>query len=116
MGVRNCRAMKVTVWVCLSVIPLSSCFVRKRVVSLPGNRPSGPLLTATAVELIQRVHNIADPIQSFELRMDMSPSVGNLYQKGKIKDYATLGGVHSLSEARQDPNCWAGTHGRYHRV
>jgi outer membrane lipoprotein-sorting protein len=82
---------KFTVFVFLAIIPLISCFVRKRVVTLPGNRPSGPLLTATANNLIQRVHNIADPIQSFLMRMDMSPSAGSLYE-GEIKDYATLGG------------------------
>jgi hypothetical protein len=91
MGPRNYRAMKAAVWVCLSIIPLSSCFVRNRVVAPPGNRLSGPLLTATANELIQRIHNVADPIQSFAMRMDMAPSVGNLYE-GAIKDYATLGG------------------------
>jgi hypothetical protein len=84
-------ALNVAVLVCLSILPLSSCLVRKRVVTPPGNRPSGPLLTATANELIQRVHNVADPIQSFLMRMNMSPSVGNLYA-GEIKDYATLGG------------------------
>lgn len=80
-----------TVFVFLAIIPLSSCFVRKRVVTTPGNRPSGALLTATANDLIQRVHNIADPIQSFLMQMDMSPSAGSLYE-GEIKDYATLGG------------------------
>jgi len=81
---------KLTVFICLAIIPLSSYFVRKRLVAPPGG-PSGPLLTATKVELVQRVHNIADPIQSFVMQMNMSPSVGSLYQ-GEIKDYATLGG------------------------
>lgn len=72
-------------------LPLSSCFVRRRVVKLPGTPPSTPLLTATKDELIARVHRLADPIQSFSMRMSMSPSVGSLYA-GEVKDYATLGG------------------------
>jgi hypothetical protein len=80
---------KFTVLGCLAIL-LSSCFVRRRIVTSPGG-PSGPLLTATKNDLIQRVHNIADPVQSFLMRMDMAPSVGSLYE-GEIKDYATLGG------------------------
>ena len=64
--------------------------MRKRTVT-PRSGPSGPLLSATKNDLIQRVHNIADPVQSFLIRMDMAPSVGSLYE-GEIKDYATLGG------------------------
>jgi hypothetical protein len=48
-------------------------------------------MIATKGDLIQRLHDIADPIQSFLMRVDMSPSVGSLYE-GEIKDYATLGG------------------------
>src|ERR1700733_14024248 len=90
-GIENAlyRAMRFAVWVCLSAIPSSSCLVRTRAIIRPGHLPSGPLETATINELIQRVHNFADPIQSFVIRMDMSPSVGSLYE-GEIKDYATL--------------------------
>ena len=84
-------ATKVALFVCLAVLPFSSCFVRRRFVAPPGGRPGGPLLSATKNDLIQRIHNVADPMQSFLLRMDMSPSVGSLYE-GEIKDYATLGG------------------------
>lgn len=85
------RSRKFAVLLFLAVIPLSSCFVRKRVVAAPGNRLSAPLLTATKEELTERVHRVADQLQSFSLRMNMSPSVGSLYV-GTIKDYATLGG------------------------
>ena len=77
--------------VLLYVATLSSCFVRKRVVTLPGTPPSVHLLTATKEELIERVRRIADPLQSFSMRMNMSPSVGSVYV-GEVKDYATLGG------------------------
>ncbi len=70
---------------------MSSCFVRKRVVAPAGYRPSAALLSATKDELIERVHRIADPLESFTMKMEMSPSVGSLYV-GEVKDYATLGG------------------------
>jgi hypothetical protein len=82
---------KLTVFVCLSFLVLSSCLVRRRVLTPAEGKLSGPLLTATKDDLIGRAHNIADPIQSFVMRADMSPSVGSLYE-GEIKDYATLGG------------------------
>jgi len=49
------------------------------------------LISATKDELIERLHSMADPLQSFSMRMEMSPSVGSLYV-GEVKDYATLGG------------------------
>jgi len=102
------HSRKLAIVLCLAVVPLSSCFVRKRVVTLPGNRPGAPLLRASRDQLIQRVHQIADPIQSFSIQMDMSPSVGSLYQ-GEVKDYATLGGYilfqkpDSIRVLGQDP-------------
>ena len=48
-------------------------------------------MTATKDELIERVHRVADPLEAFDMRMEMSPSVGSLYV-GEVKDYATLGG------------------------
>lgn len=85
------RHHSVAAVLCLCIIPLSSCFVRKRVVTPPGYRPSAPLLSATKDELIERVHRISDPLESFNMKMQMSPSVGSLYV-GEVKDYATLGG------------------------
>jgi hypothetical protein len=77
----------------LAVLALasSSCFVRKRVVTLPGHNPGTPLLTATKSQLIEQIHRLSDPLQSFTMRANISPSAGSLYE-GEIKDYATLGG------------------------
>ena len=85
-----CRSHKFGVLLCLSVV-LCSCFVRKRIISVPGLRPNARLLTATNQELIERMQRAADRLQGFTMRMDMSPSVGSLYV-GEVKDYATLGG------------------------
>ena len=74
------------------LLPLSGCFVRKRVVPGPAAPTNRPLLSATKEELIQRVHAIFDPIRSFNMRADISPSVGALYG-GELTDYATVRGV-----------------------
>lgn len=49
----------------------------------------GPVLTASKDQLIQRLHVLFDPIQSFEMRADLSPSVLNP-AKGTATDYATV--------------------------
>jgi hypothetical protein len=65
--------------------------VRKRVVPAPGatKHQTRPLLTATKDELIERIHRVSDPIVSFTMKADMSPSVGSLYG-GEVTDYATI--------------------------
>jgi hypothetical protein len=67
----------------------SACLVQHRVVPGPGKVRNRPLLSATKDELIERVHRVSDPIQSFNLRADMAPSVGALYG-GELTDYATI--------------------------
>ncbi len=76
---------------CILLILLCSCFVRKRVVARPGAPPNRPLLSATKEELIERVRAASESIQSFNVRADISPSVGALYG-GELTDYATIRG------------------------
>jgi outer membrane lipoprotein-sorting protein len=66
-----------------------ACLVRKRIVKPPGAKQNKPLLSATKEELIQRIRNISDPIESFNLKVDMAPSVGNLYG-GQVTDYTSI--------------------------
>jgi hypothetical protein len=78
----------------LATMCLPSCLVRRRVVAVPGKngkKENRPLLTATTPDLIERVHAVSDPIRSFSVKVDMSPSVGNLYG-GEVTDYATITG------------------------
>jgi hypothetical protein len=65
--------------------------VRTRTVTPLGQLPNKPLLTATKQELLDRVHRVADPIRSFTLKVDMSPSVGGVFG-GKVSDYPTIHG------------------------
>ncbi len=69
----------------------SGCLVRRRVVAPQGTRVPKPLLSATKEELIQRIHQVSDPIQSFTMKTDISPSVGSLYG-GQVTDYPTISG------------------------
>lgn len=69
----------------------SGCFVRRRVVAPQGTRVAKPLLSATKEELIEKIHQVSDPIQSFTMKTDMSPSVGSLYG-GQVTDYPTISG------------------------
>lgn len=79
--------------VLLGIVFLPACLVRRRVVPKPGaaKHETRPLLTATKDELIQRIHIISDPIVSFTMKADMSPSVGSFYG-GQVTDYATFTG------------------------
>ena len=49
-----------------------------------------PALNATKEQLIERVRQTSDPIRSFVMRVDLSPSVLDPSQ-ASVKDYATVG-------------------------
>lgn len=70
----------------------SACLVRRRTVIPAGKKLNQPLMTATKEDLIARVHAVSDPIHSFQMKLDMSPSVGSLYG-GEVTDYPTITGV-----------------------
>ncbi len=77
--------------VCVAMLTLSGCFVRRRVVSAPGKPANRPLLSATKDDLIQRVRKFSDGIQSFSMTADLSASVGQTLG-GAVTDYATIPG------------------------
>jgi len=79
-----------TAGLCLALTLLSSCFVRKHEAAPAAVRLNRPLLVATKQELIQRLHDLSDPIQSFLIRADLSPSVMNPAEQA-VTDYATVG-------------------------
>jgi hypothetical protein len=69
----------------------AGCLVRRRTVAPQGQKVPRPLLTATKAELIQRIRQIYDPIQSFTIKTNMSPSIGSLFG-GEVTDYPTITG------------------------
>jgi hypothetical protein len=70
----------------------SACLVRRRTVVPAGKTVNQPLLKATKDQLISRIHAVADPLHSFQMKVDMSPSVGSLYG-GQVTDYPTITGI-----------------------
>jgi hypothetical protein len=74
----------------LALTVLSCCLVRRHEVTPAAARQNRPLLTATKDELIQRVHDVTDPIQSFLMKTDLSPSVTNPSEQA-VTEYATIG-------------------------
>jgi hypothetical protein len=76
--------------VVLALAASPACFVRRRTVAAPPAHANRPLLTATKEELIQRIRAVSDPIQSFIMRADLSPTIINRSEKAAT-DYATIG-------------------------
>ena len=74
---------------CVAVMASAGCFVRRRVVAPPGQAPKGPVLVATKDQLLARLRGFSESIQSFNMKADMSPSVGSV-NGGELTDYATI--------------------------
>jgi hypothetical protein len=84
------RKPSLVILLCLTLAATSACFVRRRAVPSPAAHQPRPLLNATKDELVQRVRGISDPIQSFMMKAELSPSVLDP-SKGAATDYATVG-------------------------
>jgi len=96
MQVFKARLRLASFVVLIELVPLvllcSSCLVRHRTVVPAGKKANQPSLKATKQELIDRIHAVSDPLHSFQMKVDMSPSVGNLYG-GQVTDYPTISGI-----------------------
>jgi len=80
-----------TVLLSLTLASATACFVRTRHLTSPAaSRLKRPPLNATKEQLIERVHQVSDPIRSFIMRADLSPSVLDP-SKASVKDYAAVG-------------------------
>jgi hypothetical protein len=84
------RTQKLAIILCLTLAAMPACLVRRHAVTPRASRQNIPLVSATKEQLIQRVHALSDPIQSFIMRADLSPSVTNPSKK-VVTDYATVG-------------------------
>jgi hypothetical protein len=88
-GTSMSRTPGLRIGLCLALVVLSGCLVRRRTVAAPAARQRVLLLSATKDDLIQRLHRISDPIRSFLMRADLSPSILEP-SKGIVTDYATV--------------------------
>ena len=84
-----CPAMLCLAMLCLAMLSSTGCLVRRRTVAPPGPPPKGPALVATKDELIARIRRFSELFQSFNMKADMSPSVGSV-NGGELTDYATI--------------------------
>ncbi len=85
------RAAGVGIAAILLIAICSSCLVRTRTVVPRGQPANKPALTAGKQELLDRIQRFANSINSFSLKVDMSPSVGAVFG-GKVTDYPTIQG------------------------
>jgi outer membrane lipoprotein-sorting protein len=81
---------RLLVALCCLLAFVPACFVRHHAAAPRTVQQSAPLLSATKDQLIQRIHDLSDPVQSFVMRADLSPSVLNP-SKNVVTDYATVG-------------------------
>lgn len=77
--------------VCLASLPLSSCLVRRRLVTRQGKHDTRPLRSATQDELLANIRARFDAVRSFSATLDMTPSLGSVY-KGEITEFAGVRG------------------------
>jgi hypothetical protein len=87
--------------VLLTLWSTSACLVRREAIR-PGLRHPGALLTASKEQLIARIHDASDPIESFLMNASLSASVLNP-SKGVITEYPTIDGYilfHRPAEIR----------------
>jgi hypothetical protein len=95
---RNGTKAALVFWTLLST---SACMVRREAVR-PALRHTGPLLTASKEQLIARIHDASDPMESFLMNASFSASVLNP-SKGRITEYPTIDGYilfHRPAEIR----------------
>jgi hypothetical protein len=83
------RALPLTILLAFALAATPGCFVRHRAVNTPATRQPTPMVAATKDQLIQRLHEISDPLHSFVMRADLSPSVLDP-SKGVATDYAAV--------------------------
>jgi hypothetical protein len=84
---KNGTKAAIVFWTLLST---SACLVRREAIR-PALRHAGPLLTASKEQLIAKIHDASDPIESFLMNASLSASVLNP-SKGMITEYPTIDG------------------------
>lgn len=80
------RRTAIVFTICLSLIGLSSCLARRRVITRKGAKATQVLLTASKQTLMERIGHQYNSINSFSATVDMVPALGSA-NKGKITEY-----------------------------
>jgi hypothetical protein len=79
------RVAAIVAFLC-SVLLLTSCLARRRVITRNKSTPTQKLLTADKETLLKLIENQAQSIETISATVDMAPSVGSVI-KGKITEY-----------------------------
>lgn len=80
------------VLVCLAGMALSSCVVKRRLITRLGAKNSQPvLLNAQAPELVQKVAEQFEAVQNFSATVDMTPALGST-EKSRVTEYKDVRG------------------------
>jgi len=77
---------------CVTSMGLSSCVVKRRLITRAGAKTSQPvLLTARAPELVERVAEQFDAIHDLNITVDMTPALGTT-EKSRLTEYKDVRG------------------------
>src|SRR5215471_17503794 len=71
---------------CLTVLALSSCVARRRLITRKGGSPTQNLLTANRDTLLQLIDRQYSAVHDFNATVDMVPALGTA-EKSKITEY-----------------------------
>jgi outer membrane lipoprotein-sorting protein len=74
---------------CLMVVMLPSCLVRRRSISQKGAGPNRPLLTADRQTLLDSLVRQFDAVRDFNAQVNMVPALGTV-EKSKITEYKDI--------------------------
>ncbi|HUO32083.1 MAG TPA: hypothetical protein VMU80_22885 [Bryobacteraceae bacterium] len=85
------RRRALTLVLCLFLLNLPGCFVRRRIITRRGAKSPQPLLTADKQTLIDRIGQQYANIQNFSATVDMVPALGSS-EKNKITEYKDVRG------------------------
>jgi len=86
------RVGAAAVLVCLAAVGLSSCVVKRRLITRTGSRNTLPaLLTAATPELLQNIAEQFDAVDNFSATVDMTPALGTA-EKNQITEYKDVRG------------------------
>jgi len=85
------RACALLLLLCLSGLALSSCVVRRRLITRKGAKAVPVLLTSDKQTLISRIASEFQDIHDFSATVDMTPALGSS-EKSKITEYKDVRG------------------------
>ncbi len=77
---------------CLTSLGLSSCVVKRRLITRTGAKTAHPvLLTATVPDLVARIAEQYNAIRDFNITVDMTPGIGTT-EKSQVTEYKDVRG------------------------